>query len=356
MHEVYRRTSVFMGTFVTIEVAGERASQQHVADTQVLVERGFEWFRQIEERCSRFDDRSELMQLSAQIGVSVPVSEILYEAVRFAVAVAEETGGAFDPTVGFQMESKGFNRECRTGNAVRTDLSPGGAVSYRDVRLDPDRRAIILARPLILDLGAVAKGLAIDMAARELQTCGSYGIDAGGDLYLGGCRPDGAPWSVGIRHPRNPDTLIDAIRVSNRAVCTSGDYERKIAGEGGGHHLLDPRTGASVSDVASVTVVAPTAMLADAVATAAFVLGPADGIRLFDRLGVDGLILSSTLERFATRGMWSDYELGNAAAAADARRSTVLPDAEGAAHNRPGDSDRASRTGREHQRGVAPPC
>jgi thiamine biosynthesis lipoprotein len=355
MHEVYRRTCVFMGTFVTIEVAGERAGEQYAADTQDLVERGFEWFRQIEERCSRFDERSELMQLTAQAGVPVPVSEILYEAVRFAVAVAEETGGAFDPTVGFQMESKGFNRECRTGKAVRTPLRSSGEVSYRDIRLDPERRAITLARPLILDLGAVAKGLAIDMAARVLQPCASYGIDAGGDLYLGGCRPDGDPWSVGIRHPRQPGALIDAVRVSNRAVCTSGDYERKVSGEGGGHHILDPRTGASASDVASVTVVAPSAMLADAVATAAFVLGPADGLRLFDRLGVDGLILTPTLDRFATRGMWSDYELGNAPAATAARRSTVLPDAEGAAHYRSGDSDRGGWAGREHQRGVAPP-
>src|SRR5207248_257687 len=125
-----------------------------------------------------------------------------------------------------------------------------------------------------------------------LQACGSYAIDAGGDLYLGGCRPDGARWSVGIRHPRRDGELIDSIRVSNRAVCTSGDYLRRSSGDAGVHHILDPRTGASANQVASVTVVAPTAMLADAVGTAAFVLGPAEGIRLFDRLGVDGLILS----------------------------------------------------------------
>ena len=356
MDDVYRRTSVLMGTFVTIEVSGDRAAQQHAIDTGERVERAFEWFRRIEECCNRFDGRSELRQLTRQIGVAVPVSAILFEAVRFAVAVAEETGGAFDPTVGFQMERIGFNQEYRTGKTVRTDLASGGPASYRDVRLDRGRRTIALVRPLILDLGAVAKGLAIDMAARDLQACGSYAIDAGGDLYLGGCRPDGTPWSVGIRHPRRDAELIDAVRVSNRAVCTSGDYERRSSGEGGGHHILDPRTGTSVNNVASVTVVAPTAMLADAVATAAFVLGPADGIRLFDRLGVDGLILSPALERFATRGMYSDYELGRETAAATFYRgSPVLPDAERPAHHRSGGSDGLGHAGRRHQAGGAGP-
>jgi thiamine biosynthesis lipoprotein len=355
-HDVYRRTAALMGTFVTIEVSGDRAAQQHALDTREKVERAFEWFRRIEECCSRFDGRSELMQLTAQIGVCVPVSAILYEAVQFAVAVAEETGGAFDPTVGFQMERNGFNQEHRTRNTVRTDLAPGGSVSYRDIRLDPDRRAVLLVRPLILDLGAVAKGLAIDMAARELESCGSYAIDAGGDLYLGGCRPDGAPWSVGIRHPRRAAELIDSIRVSNRAVCTSGDYERKSRGEEGGHHILDPRTGQSPNDVASVTVVARTAMLADAVATAAFVLGPADGIRLFDRLGVDGLILSPALERFTTRGMCSDYDLGKEMAAATVGGgSPVLPNAERPAHHRSGGAHGRGRAGRRLPPGGAGP-
>ena len=229
-----------------------------------------------------------------------------FESVQFALAVAEESGGAFDPTVGYTMETRGFNREYRTGRTIRTALEPGGSVSYRDVRLDSDRKTITLLRPLILDLGAVAKGLAIDLAARELRPFENFAIDAGGDLYLGGCSPNGGPWSIGIRHPRRDHELIDSVRVSNRAVCTSGDYERRSPAGDEGHHILDPRTEVSPHAVASVTVVAPTAMLADALATAAFVLGPADGIQLFDRLGVDGLIVSPTLERYTTQGLFSD--------------------------------------------------
>ncbi len=277
------RTAVRMGTFVTIHVVGATAAHKSEAQSPMLreeaVERAFAWFDRVEECCTRFDSGSEVMRLAAQVGVPVPVSTLLYEAVQFALAVAEESGGAFDPTVGHAMETRGFNREYRSGREIRTALDCGRAaldggspVSYRDVRLDPERHTITLLRPLIIDLGAVAKGLAVDLAARELFSFENFAINAGGDLYLGGRNPESEPWSIGIRHPRSDAELVEVVRVSNRAVCTSGDYEKR--GADGGHHILDPRTGASANGVASVTVIAPTAMLADALATAAFVLGP----------------------------------------------------------------------------------
>jgi thiamine biosynthesis lipoprotein len=291
-----------MGTFVTIHVVGPEEGPRQPMQRQEAVERAFEWFHRVEECCTRFEARSEVMQLANHVGVPVPVSTILYEAVQFALAVAEESEGAFDPTVGYAMETRGFDREHRTGKTIRTPLDSSISVSYRDVRLDADRKTITLLRPLILDLGAVAKGLAVDLAARELRPFKNFAIDAGGDLYLGGCNPDGEPWSIGIRHPRNNQELIDSLRLSDRAVCTSGDYERRSAKQSG-HHILDPRTGSSANAVVSVTVIAPNAMLADALATAALVLGPAKGMQLFDRLAVDGLIISRELERHATRGM-----------------------------------------------------
>jgi thiamine biosynthesis lipoprotein len=281
---------------------GGREGETDITERELAVDRALDWFYKIEECCTRFEASSEAMRLATQVGVPVPVSTILFEAVQFAWAVAEATEGAFDPTVGYAMESLGFNREYRTGQTIRTSLDSNSAVSYRDVRLDAERQTITLLRPLILDLGAVAKGLAVDLAVRELQSFKNFAINAGGDLYLGGCNPTGEPWSIGIRHPRRDGELIDSIRVSDRAVCTSGDYEKRSATGEQGHHILNPRTGSSANDVASVTVIAPTAMLADALATAAFVLGPSDGIRLFHRLGVDGLIISPTLELYATRG------------------------------------------------------
>ena len=283
-----------MGTLVTIRVVRPGAEE--------AIERAFDWFYQVEECCTRFNPESELMQLTAHIGEAVPASAILYEAARFAVMVAEESGGAFDPTLGHAMETRGFNREHRSGDTIRTAIEPDSLASYRDIHLDEGQRTITLCKPLVLDLGAVAKGFAVDLAARELEPFTDFIIDAGGDLYLGGCNPEGAPWSVGIRHPRADDKLIDSLRVSNRAVCTSGDYER-AASEKYGHHILDPRSGFSAGVAASATVVAPGAMMADALATAAFVLGPSDGILFLERLGVEGLIVTPELVRYETKGL-----------------------------------------------------
>jgi thiamine biosynthesis lipoprotein len=329
------RTVQAMGTLVTIQVIARDDDRAAGApDAGGAVERAFGWFREVEACCTRFDPGSEAMRLAGRIGVPVPASDILFEAVQFAVAVAGTTGGAFDPTVGARMEARGFNREHRTGRIVGTTPAPSAGASYRDIRLDPRGRTITLLRPLILDLGAVAKGLAIDLAARELRPFVNFAIDAGGDLYLGGHAPGQAPWSVGIRHPRE-EGLIDALVVSDRAVCTSGDYERRCPDDSAGHHLLDPRTGASSTTMASVTVVAPTAMVADALATAAFVLGPVEGRRLLEREGVEGLLVTSALERHATQGIGGAFS-----------GVAVLPHAQGPAHHRAGAAGRARGAGR----------
>ncbi len=294
------RADAVMGTVVTIDV--------HGLDADEAIGRAFGWFHQVEGCCSRFEEGSELMRLSAQVGVPVAVSDLLFEAVRFALRVAEASGGAFDPTVGAAMMRRGFDREHRTGHRVHVE-PPGagegdaeGPPTYRDVLLDEERRTIELRRPLVLDLGAVAKGLAIDLAARELEPFRDFAVSAGGDLYLGGANREGQPWTVGIRHPRQPGGLIATLCVSNRAVCTSGDYERPRPGGAPGYHILDPRIGASPASAASVTVVAPTAMMADALATAAFVLGPEEGIAFLRRMDADGLFVAADLACHRTPG------------------------------------------------------
>ena len=342
------RTIVAMGTFVAIDAPPGFDDE---------VERAFGWFREIEARCSRFDANSELSQLarhavSQRRGEPIPVSQILFEAVRFACAVAEETHGAFDPTVGAAMEARGFDRHYRTGERVsRGSPSPDSiatphptyAVSYRDIELDAARQTITLLRPLILDLGAVAKGLAIDMAACELGSCPWFAIDAGGDLFVGGAHRRCEPTRIGIRHPRNPERLIASVRVANGAVCTSGDYERATDA---GHHILDPREPAAGSRQraghrrarpasCSTTVIAANAMLADALATAAFVLGGDDGICLLERHGVEGLIVSADGERYATAGF--------------DRTHTFLQDAQGTADDHPGAAPRDCDPGRRDQ-------
>jgi FAD:protein FMN transferase len=306
------RSMPMMGTIVTIEAPYAGTDLSRIERRRQAISRAFEWFANVEASCSRFDPESELRQLSARVGRPVPVSDLLYQAVQFALALAERTSGAFDPAIGHVMEDRGFNREYSTGALIRSSVERDSHATFRDVRLDPGRKAITLQRSLVLDLGAVAKGMAVDLAARELQEFEDFSIDAGGDLYLGGCNASGEPWCIGIRHPRRDGEIIDVVRVSDLAVCTSGDYERRNPDGNREHHIMHPETGASPRETASVTVLGPNAMLADAVATAVFVLGPAQGIELLNDLELDGLIISPALERYETAGM-KDYRIGSPA-------------------------------------------
>jgi FAD:protein FMN transferase len=167
---VVRRTAVQMSTFVTIEVVGDAGAPPDSQEGLVRIDRAFAWFADVEAVCSRFDPASELMRLSATSGVAVPVSAMLFEAVQFAVAVAEASGGAFDPTVGRQMERAGFNRHYQTGTRVESPVPVGDDVDYHAIELDREHRTITLTQPIVLDLGGVAKGLAIDMACTSAAT------------------------------------------------------------------------------------------------------------------------------------------------------------------------------------------
>src|SRR5262249_8513014 len=111
---IRRRTAILTDTLGAIEVVTDTA-EETVAPA---IERAFDWFRQVEERCTRFDPDSEVMALATKVGTPVPVSPILFETARFALAVARASGGAFDPTIGQELAARGFDRNYRTGERV----------------------------------------------------------------------------------------------------------------------------------------------------------------------------------------------------------------------------------------------
>lgn len=299
---LYTYSTISMDTQVRLQVA--------IAEPEEAVweraQRAFRWFLYTERVCSRFEEDSELCQLSSHVGQSVRVSELLFRALSFALEVARLTEGAFDPTVGRSMEARGFNRSYLTGREIASPPAlnggnPSERSSFKDVSLNPQTREVRLHAPLRLDLGAVAKGLAMDLAVRELEGFTSFVVDAGGDIYAKGNHSSGRPWRVGIRQPRSAGEMLRVLDVSDAAVCTSGDYERSGPGGDAQHHLLDPSTGSSTDGVASVTVVAPTAMLTDTLSTAAFILGVQRGLAFLERQGVEGVMVTSSLETHTAR-------------------------------------------------------
>jgi len=291
---VYTAATVAMDTLVAVHVAAHLPSPEIAKAAQ----RALAWFRVVEDVTSRFDEASEAMRCGRQPGRPVRVSPLLAQLMEFALTLAQRSSGAFDPTVGRTLELRGFNQHYVTGRRVESTM-PAGGVSYRDVALDRRRGTITVRRPMVVDLSAVAKGLAIDLAARELAPLGDFVVEAGGDLYVSGAHPEGRPWRIGVRHPFEPERVLCRLAAHGLAICTSGNYER-VAADGSGH-LVDPRDSGAPCDLASVTVLAPTAMAADGLATAAFVLGAEAGPRLLEDEGAHGVFYTASLARFTTR-------------------------------------------------------
>lgn len=297
MKKTYTKTRLQMGTIVTIKVVtslGEQVAEQKI-------NQAFQAISAVETTCSRFDAQSELSKLSASFGTPFQTSDLLFEAVRFSLEVAKITSGLFDPTVGHTLETYGFNTNYLTGETISTNDSPEN-INYGNVLVDEENRTILLTKPMTLDLGAIAKGLAVDLAVKELSEFEGYYIDAGGDLYIGGTNEEDEPWTIGIQDPFHKDKTICSLQLSNAAICTSGSYERLSHVRPNTHHLIDPHTGDSPHDIVSCTVVAPFTMLADAFSTVAFLQG-SQGAELLEDVNLDGMWITSTKEMMLTKGM-----------------------------------------------------
>lgn len=158
--------------------------------------------------------------------------------------------------------------------------------------------------PTSVTVGGLAKGYAVDRAIGKLRAYGIQNaiINAGGDLYCLGTK-NGRPWAVGIRHPDDPNALIDTLYLTNQAVASSGDYERYYERNGiRYHHLLDPETGRPARVSRSATVIAPTTEEADALATALFIAGKEKGLALINKNPeLSGMVVSQDGERHFTR-------------------------------------------------------
>jgi thiamine biosynthesis lipoprotein len=218
--------------------------------------------------------------------------------LRQALEVAALSGGAFDPTVLPLTELWSFD----TGGRLPEPQEIEDAlkrVDYTCLGIDPSGR-MTLPEGFGLDLGGIAKGAVVDRLGEVLdaRVGPNYLIDAGGDILLAGLKEGSRPWVIAIRHPRKPRSLAGKLSLGVKdgkvAVVSSGDYERYFERDGRRyHHILDPHTGYPADGPASVTVIAPTCAMADALATAAFVLGPERGLALLEALkDVEGLILN----------------------------------------------------------------
>jgi thiamine biosynthesis lipoprotein len=229
----------------------------------------------------------------------------LWQVLARARDISERSGGAFDVTVGPIVRLwRRARRQHEFPSADRLEEARQ-LVGYQMVRMDPKHRSVELLKPgMRLDLGGIAKGYAIDQALLELRKHGIPRalVDAGGDAGVGNPPPDRPGWRIGIAR-LEPETAPNRfLCLSNCGVATSGDTFQFV--ELGGRrysHIVDPRTGIGLTDHSNVTVVAPDATTADALASAISVLGPEKGMQLVEQMpGTAALILRAPEGRLET--------------------------------------------------------
>lgn len=281
-----------------------------VCDDQAVGGAAGDALAEVDRQMSTWRDDSELSAVRRGPG-PVPVSRDTAEVVRSALALAEVTGGAFDPTVQPLMEVWGFHaREGVTEPGPEALSAARALVGFRRVTVseEPDGPRVD-AGGAALDLSAIAKGHGVDrvFTALSRRGIGDLMIEVGGEVRVGGSGPAGL-WRLGVDAPVEGNApgaeLAARIGFTNAAMATSGNY-RNLVDLGGRrvHHTMDPRTGAPAqTDVASVTVIGPDCRLADGLATAVMVLGADAGLSLLEGWGdVEGLVLVAEPDGFVHR-------------------------------------------------------
>ncbi len=243
-------------------------------------------FREVETNLSVFVTDSAVARLNRGETVCVATNSPLVEVLSLALETAEASGGAFDPTVNPLMRAWGFRGGTPSVPAPSVLSNALATVGWKRVTCLPaeDGALRIFAGGTELDFGAIAKGYAVDRAFDALVANGhtNFLLNLGGNIRVcGSPAADRTDWNIAVRDPsgRHPPSPLPRPLKSGEAVATSGSYERFVEIDGHRYsHIIDPRTGQPVADeLASVSVIAPSASLADAYSTTLFVLGREGG-------------------------------------------------------------------------------
>ena len=284
--QLIRREGRALGTQVSITVLHADAAQ---ADRAIAA--AFAELDAVEDLMSIYRPNSQLSRLNREGVLRQPDAKLL-TVLRYAQKLSSETGGAFDVTVQPLWNTY--------AQAQKADRLPGAdELAAARAKVNWQRVAVAQQQVRLLDegmaitLNGIAQGFAADRVAAVLR---EHGIEQAlvdtGELGAIGAKATGEPWKVGIQHPRVNDAFISLAALKDRCLATSGDYATAFSQDRTMHHVFDPRTGYSPTGYMSVSVAAPTAMQADALSTALFVMDMGQGLTLIERMpGVDAMFV-----------------------------------------------------------------
>lgn len=287
-----------MGTFVTITVYDE-----DIDKAEKSIEGAFKEIQRIEDILSNYKNTSEVYLLNKNGEIDEASNELIYVLGK-SLRYGDLSRGAFDITVQPILDLYTYSfQELKRPPAEEEIKETLKSVGYENIFIK--NKHIEFTKPnMKITLGGIAKGYIIDRAIETLknQEIEHALVNAGGDMRAIGNKGKES-WQIALQNPRKKNEHIAVIQLNNKAVATSGDYERYFDDSKEFHHIVDPRTGYSATELISVTIVADKAIDADALATAVFVLGKEEGLKLIESLeNVEGLIITREKEIIKSKG------------------------------------------------------
>jgi thiamine biosynthesis lipoprotein len=292
-------THLAFAAFTTPAVDGPHVRGAFDAATAEIV--------RIERLMTTWDPASEVSQVNAAAGKTpVHVGDETFDVVRESLHASAISSGTFDITFETLHGLWKFDQDLDPHPPAAADVKAKVKfVGFGHVKLDDAAHTVFLDEGHVrIGLGGIAKGYAVDKAAKVLLDAGieSFYAQAGGDLYTRGTKPGGEPWLAGVRDPRGSEgDYFVMMPVSDHAFSTAGDYERSYIVDGRRyHHIIDPHTGYPATASRSVTIWAPTALQADELDDAVFILGPEKGLALVESIDGVGAVIVDAKNRVWT--------------------------------------------------------
>ncbi|MCG6931541.1 MAG: FAD:protein FMN transferase [Desulfofustis sp.] len=271
------RTRLSMGTFVSITAIHPSRDEAEEA-----IELAFAEVDRLAFLLSRYEPNSPVSQLN-RAGVLDEVPGEIYQVMSRALYFYQHSGGVFDVSVEPLMDL--YQSSFAAGKKPGDDIIERVLANVGAQYIELQQGRITFNRPAMgITLDGIAKGYIVDRASHVMKRHGiaNHLINAGGDICTSGAAAGGRKWTVAIQDPDKKKEFPDIVEMADGAIATSGNYEIYYDQEKLFHHIIDPRTGHSPHHSSSVTVTAPTAMDADALATALFVLAPGEGRGLIE--------------------------------------------------------------------------
>jgi len=315
---LYRESRIAMDTITTITIVSPSKEE-----AQKAIDEGFKEIKRLEHLLNYFSPDSDISRINRSAGIMpVKVSRDTIEIIKKAIMISEATKGAFNPAMGPVIRLWKFSRQ-NQASTIPSEEEISKAlklVDYKRIKIDEKTSEVYLdTEGMELDLGGIAKGYAADRAIEVIKEMGIKAalVAVAGDIKGFGLRPNGKPWHIGIQDPRppehKPDSVFATLYLKDKAISTSGDYQRFFIKNGKRyHHIIDPKTGyPAESSTISVSVITDDGFMTDGLSTAMFIFPPEKAITFLESLGVEGVIVDHNKKVYITKGLKGEIKITN---------------------------------------------